>query len=99
MEIKCIDIKKNSYKLQAAFKKPWYTSYQGFYRKLRRSLQDLPNYSLSTYHKYIILDIYFDDTGRDKDLALVETVSRFDKKSGLFYIENIDHSRIVNLWI
>lgn len=99
MELKCIDIKKNDYKLQAAFKKPWYMSNRFFYRKIRKFAQDLPNYKLSRFHKYILLDIYFDDKGFDLDSEKVEAKSYYDKECGIFSVHFVDHSRIVNIWI
>lgn len=99
MRLNCIDIKKNNYKLEAAIAKPHFISDKMFIERLRNYLKDLPNYRLYKFHKYIILDIYFDKTGYNIDNGKYTTVTHHDKENNITSINFVDQSRIVNIWI
>lgn len=69
------DVKKNDYKVQLAMRKPWYYSNTRFLRKLSKFMSDFENWNAKRVGKYIVVDIYDNAEGFEKDnnLCFVES--------------------------
>lgn len=99
--LKNSDIKVNDYKYQIALRKPWYINNVKFTRYIRRFIQNLPNWRMQWKGKYLIIDLYFDDEGLDRDdkTARWKTESMNALQGTLVSFKREDDSIITNIWI
>lgn len=66
MKVKC---EVFSYKFHVTIKKPWYMTKYMLHAKANKFIKDFPNYLMGydSDIKTLIIDIYFDETGFNKE--------------------------------
>lgn len=91
------EIRVNDYKYELALHKPWYISKQGFVKRIRKFIDHLPNWSIKWRGNYIILCLYFDDKGWDKDNEL--STYEHQLEGNTLHLIQHDNSIITSIWI
>ena len=62
-----IKVKQYNYKLELSIKKQWFQISFLLSRKIQKIMNNFPNYNMYWENNNLIINIYFDNTGWEKD--------------------------------
>ncbi len=62
-----IKVKQYNYKLELSIKKQWFQISFLLSRKIQKIMNNFPNYNMYWENNNLIINIYFDSTGWEKD--------------------------------